>query len=834
VGALFALAGGRNFTTAGSFTNNGTLNVGSGSTFDVNGSLTNFSGNTLANGTYIVGGTLQFNGANIVTNAASLTLNGAASQVIDQSSVNGLANLATNTGTFVVGAGRSFTTSGSFTNSGTFTVGTGGIASTFLVGGPSLTNSGTVNLGANSILGAASTGTLTNNGTILGGGTLGNNTLSVLNNGTINANLGGTLLINPNASGFNNAGNLLVNSGSTLDITGPSNSFLNFNSGTGTLTGGNYTVLGTLQFDNANIATNAASITLLGPASQIINQSSVNALANFATNAAGGSFTLAGGRNFTTATDFSNNGNLVVDGGSKFTVNGNLTNFSGTTLTGGTYALYGGVLQANNANIVTNAANITLSGPTAQFIDGSSHNALANFTTNAGSFNLQGGQNLTTVAGSFTNSGFLAVGSGSTLTIGNGGTTSIPVNYTQTAGLTVVDGTLTFTATSAGTPTLSVNGGSLFGTGTLSYSSVVDAGALSPGDSATQTGKLGVTGAYTQAANGNLGVSIGGSTAGTNYDQLNVGGASTLSGTLNISTINSYVPALGSTFDILHAGSVSGTFAAITGAGINGSEHYSVTYNGTDVILTVVSGVSVVGRNRWNRPVLVAGSFNSYRSTGTNLARVGLGRLPQNYNLAGRLVPSWATPILTPRLATSRGQQMFAQFAAASSLSHAGYARLIKPATNSFAPATVTRQAARVQPATTSAHFSMRGFGLVAGLSAVGPQSRSALALSPVASPAVPAALVSPAISSRGEFGSAGVGGGVATALETNGAADRADPAAMISRNGGPSMRGTIGYHVDLFSLRNLGPKHLLRDLITQPDSSKATSFGRLMIYDGH
>ena len=44
-----AIASGRNFTTAGNFTNNGTLTVGSSnSTFDVNGNLTNFSGTTLA------------------------------------------------------------------------------------------------------------------------------------------------------------------------------------------------------------------------------------------------------------------------------------------------------------------------------------------------------------------------------------------------------------------------------------------------------------------------------------------------------------------------------------------------------------------------------------------------------------------------------------------------------------------------------------------------------------------------------------------------------------------------------------------------------------------
>src|SRR4029077_15229197 len=100
-GATFAIASGRNFTTAGNFTNNGTLTVGSSnSTFDVNGNLTNFSGTTLTGGTYNVTGTLQFNNANIVTNAANITLTGTSSTIINQSAVNALTNFAINNGSF--------------------------------------------------------------------------------------------------------------------------------------------------------------------------------------------------------------------------------------------------------------------------------------------------------------------------------------------------------------------------------------------------------------------------------------------------------------------------------------------------------------------------------------------------------------------------------------------------------------------------------------------------------------------------------------------------------------------------------------------------------------
>jgi len=135
-GASFTINGGANFTTKGNFTNNGTLTVGaSNSKFDVHGNLTNFNSttNTLTGGTYNLTGTLQFNGANVVTDASNITLNGASSQIINQTSGNGLANLAriAANSSFATNNGRNFTTAGSFSNAGTMTISKG---STFSVG----------------------------------------------------------------------------------------------------------------------------------------------------------------------------------------------------------------------------------------------------------------------------------------------------------------------------------------------------------------------------------------------------------------------------------------------------------------------------------------------------------------------------------------------------------------------------------------------------------------------------------------------------------------------------------------------------------------------------
>jgi hypothetical protein len=479
------------------FTNNGTLQVASGSSMHVfGGPFTNFSGSTLTGGAYNVSGTLEVDqlgsaGGEIITNAANITLNGATSSFLDAGLKNALSALNTNAtgGIFTITGGRNFTTAGGFTNNGTLAVGS--------------TNS--------------------------------------------------TFKVNGNLTNF---------------------------SGT-TLTGGTYNLTGTLQFNNANIVTNAANITLTGTSSQIINQSSGNALANFATNASGGSFTINGGRNFTTASNFTNNGTITTGSTATFAVNGNLTNYNSTskTLTGGTYFLYG-ALQFNGANIVNNAANITLYGTASKITDQHGANGLANFATNAtaGIFSVQGGRTFTTVGG-FTNQGLFTVGSGSTFTVGGTGT-----SFTQTAGTTTDDGTLALSSTGA----LSVQAGMLFGKGTIT-GAVNSSGTVTPGDSAMSTGILTETGAYTQHSTGALNIAIGGTTAGTKFDQFNATTA-TLGGTLNISLIPGYVPAVGSTFKIVNFNSETGTFTTVNGLGINSSEHFTIAYQGTDVLLTVVSG----------------------------------------------------------------------------------------------------------------------------------------------------------------------------------------------------------------------------------------------------
>lgn len=374
------------------------------------------------------------------------------------------------------------------------------------------------------------------------------------------------------AGGFDNNGSLTVDTGSTLAINGK----LANVSGT-TLTGGSYDVGGILKFSGANVVTNEATIALTSSTAEIVNSSGgANGLANLAVNGATGSFSLSGGAALKTSGAFTNDGTLTIDSASTFGIGGALDNVSGGTLTGGTYQITG-TLQAAGLNIVTNAADLTLSGGSAKVLNSTtSANGLANLAVNAaaGTLILANAQSFTS-AGAFKNAGGISIGAGSTFKTGGSAA------FTQTAGQISDDGTLA----AAGGVTLS--GGSLLGDGTVT-GNLASSGLVTPGVAPGKTGILTDTGAYTQNAGGSLDIAIGGTTAGTAYDVLRATTA-VLGGTLNLSELAGFVPTVGSTFKILDFNSETGKFAAVTGLTIDSKEAYTVTYQPTDVLLTVVS-----------------------------------------------------------------------------------------------------------------------------------------------------------------------------------------------------------------------------------------------------
>ena len=275
-----------------------------------------------------------------------------------------------------------------------------------------------------------------------------------------------------------------------------------------------------------------------------------------------------------TTLGFTNTGRLTVNKGSTLSIAGLFNNFSGATLTGGTYAVTG-TLQFLNSGIGTNAANITLTGAAAKILNGSGTSALAGLFANTvmGSLSLQGGQLLTTES-AFRTSGKVTIGTGSGFTLRK--------SYTQYSGTTTVDGILTAHGG------LILQKGSLVGKGTVAAAVTSDA-SVTAGDSSANPATLSLAGSYTQNSTGTLNISIGGSIAGK-YGQVAVSNGVILGGTLAIKLINGFTPAIGDTFNVLTGSAVSGTFSTVTGTSINSGEHFEVSYTPTAVTLTVVSG----------------------------------------------------------------------------------------------------------------------------------------------------------------------------------------------------------------------------------------------------
>ncbi len=645
-------------------TNNGTIDANvSGGTLAIlpgSGGFTNYNGttNTLTGGTYIANaGNITFAGSTtgITTLSASVTEENGGQLIDTNGSINALNKLTSITSTGSLTTDVSFTDPGSFSNAGSLTILKGttfNVQSLAQISGNTLT-AGTYVLDANlGITGTAQNITTNAANLTLAGGTIENTSNSTNALAELATNSGSLTLASDatytTAGNFSNTGTLTVDKGSSFTVTGT----LAQISGS-TLSSGTFVLGGNLDVGSGiSITTNAATLTLEGGT---IESGASNALANLASNT--GSLTLADDASFTSAGNFTNSGALTIDSGSTFTVTGTLTNLSSGTLSGGTYTVAGTMqLASANGGITTNAANLILSGAKAKILDGTT-NALAGFDNNTGSLTLTAAATLTTASSNFTNSGTVDVATGGTLTVGGTGT-----SYNQSAGTTTVDGTL------AGA--VNVTGGTIQGAGTLKGNVAVGGGGTAPtlhAGNAGVAGLLKITGTYTQLSTGTLNATIGGTVVGTQYSQLKVTGAASLSGTLTVNLINGFVPAVGKIFTILTAGSISGTFSTQY-IGINGSEYFKVSYTATGVVLTVESGAppsstgrqtATVARIDDERRVLnnglrrrVSGGELAHLVAAVEPSRGSWGALAERHELEGRIrrpyhlpdLPIWRAP----------------------------------------------------------------------------------------------------------------------------------------------------------------------------------------------
>jgi hypothetical protein len=421
--------------------------------------------------------------------------------------------------------------------------------------GADLVSLGSVNLASAGGASTAATMTITGDGsTVVFGNTRtltvghassGVATLNVDDEGLLDVGTGGTTVLNP--TGTINIDGGIVN----LRALTQNGGIINFHSGSLTYTGGLTIGPGGLLGTNLTL-TGDHKLNLVGTAT-------VNS----------GSTLLIESQAGFTATTLANNGQTVLEG---IDAVANATTINNAGLIRGEGRLVVGTFN-NNANgelraeadkliLVqgangTNAGRINLLGGTAQF---------SNPLTNGTAGTITGRGKLIIGGAGLTNNGNLSLSSGISDVFGD-------VNNATgvaTRGITVSGNSdVTFwddVTNGAGSMFVVRTGSSATFFGTFSGGGITGGGAtyfeadISPGFSpAAVTFATDVT----LGTNAKLNIELGGTTAGTQYDQVTVTQLLTLGGTLNVSLINGFVPQFGQTFDILNWTTLSGTFANI-------------------------------------------------------------------------------------------------------------------------------------------------------------------------------------------------------------------------------------------------------------------------------
>jgi hypothetical protein len=383
------------------------------------------------------------------------------------------------------------------------------------------------------------------------------------NNGTVEVQ-SGTVALGNGGTGTGSytvaASKALTFSGGTHNLSAGSSvsgdGTVNFTGGTVNVAG-SYSVSGTTAVAGGTVNFNSTGgTTVNGSLSSGTWGGSGHVSVSGTMNWTGGTIAGAG------STDIAAGAALNISGTADKTFNGGTVNNAGPatwTDSGRIAGYYGGTFN-NQATGVFEAQNDS------SFFNSSG--GAPTFNNNAGAtFRKSAGSGTTTMGGPFNNSGTVDVRSGM-LTLST---------FVQTAGSTLLNGG----GISIGTGTLNINGGSLGGAGTVT-GNVSNAGAVSPGASA---GTLAITGNYTQTATGVLNIEVG----AASYDVLQVGGAATLAGTLNITRLSGYVPPAGSSFPVLTYASRSGSFTTTNGLDTGGGQTFQPTFGATAFALNVGS-----------------------------------------------------------------------------------------------------------------------------------------------------------------------------------------------------------------------------------------------------
>ena len=270
-------------------------------------------------------------------------------------------------------------------------------------------------------------------------------------------------------------------------------------------------------------------------------------------------------------------------------------------------------------------SGLTTGGTTAGSIEGAGNVFL-------GSNNLAvGGNNLSTTFSGVIQDGGLFGGTGGSLTKTGTGTLILSGANTYTGDTIVSGGTLSVYGSIASSPLTTVDAGGTLGGNGFVGTTFINGGTLSPGNS---IGTLTVTGSLTLTSAATYLVQV----SGTSADKTVVTGAANLAGQVTVDPLTRVSAT--TTYTILTAGTVSGTFATVNAAG-NFARNARLSYVGGNVLLTLDPGLlspNLPGSANINQRNVAAGIDN---------ALIAGGNMPVGFNALFALTGSALTNALT-------------------------------------------------------------------------------------------------------------------------------------------------------------------------------------------
>ncbi|MCG6203708.1 autotransporter-associated beta strand repeat-containing protein [Rhodopseudomonas sp. HC1] len=611
--------GGTTGSITGDVTNNAALvfnrsdAIGFGGVISGTGSVTKLGAealtltgaNTYTGGTTISDGALQIgNGGTTGSITGDVTNN--AALVFNRSDAIGFGGAISGSGSVTkLGAdtltltGANTYTGGTTISNGTLQIGNGGTTGSII---GDVTNNaalvfnrsdaigfgGVISGSGNLVKQGAGTLTLTGSNSYTGGTTISAGTLQIGNGGTTGSISGdvtnnATLAFNrSDAIGFggliSGSGNLVKQGAGTLMLTG-SNSY----------TGGTTISAGTLQIGNGG-TTGSISGDVTNNATLAFNRSDaigfgglISGSGNLVKQGAG-TLTLTGANSYTGGTTISAGTLQIGNGGSSGSIVGDVTNNATLAFNRSDAIGFGGLISGSGNLVKQGAGTLTLTG-------GNSYTG--GTTISAGTLQIGNGGTTGSISGDVFNNGTLAFNRGDATSFGGAvsgagslikrgaGNLTLTGTSSYTGATTLEDGTLSVNGSIASSSLTTVNAGAALGGNGTVGTTLINGGALAPGNS---IGTLSVTGNLTFTAASSYMVEV----SPTSADRVNVSGTATLGGaTVNASFANGgYVDRQ---YTIVNAtGGVVGTFGTLVNTNLPSGFKSSLGYDSNNAYLNLV------------------------------------------------------------------------------------------------------------------------------------------------------------------------------------------------------------------------------------------------------